>query len=901
MKISPALLLLFLPLAISSAAPISFSGKVAVNGVNLDGVAQFKFALVDQNGSVLWSHADEANASVSVNVERGHYSILLGESMNPIPSGLFLDHRVVYLQVHLNLGDGNFLHLQPDQRIVSAAHALSAVIAESAKVADAVKPGSVTREHLTAELLSDLNATISRSRLSADVLADLNRTIQRTNLASDVLADLNATILRSRLSGDVLADLNRTIHHSNLSVDLLSDLNATISRSRLSADVLADLNRTIQRTDLASDVLADLNATISRSRLSGDVLADLNRTIHHSNLSADLLSDLNATISRTRLSADVLADLNRTIQRNDLASDVLADLNATISHSRLSGDVLADLNRTITREMLPSDVLAELNASVTVSKMHPDLVKYFLPEISNHPSTVSVLKGTGATLSSSASGKFLAYQWQKGGSDLIGETNSTLVLTDVNGSWTGQYRLVVSNDWGSVTTNAATFTVATDAPLITLEGNASVTHEGGTSYSDPGATALDALNGNLTAVIVVTGSVDENQTGQNQLKYNVSDAGGNAALEKVRTVTVVDTIAPVITLVGDANVSHGLNTAWSDPGATATDSLDGNLSAQVSISGTVDVNQTGANVLTYIVSDAAGNSATSLSRTVNVFQPPSGPWNFTSAGASGRFGPTQTQIDSNYSGTALEGEVTINTQGIQEWIVPSSGTYRIEAFGAQGGSGTVAGGLGARIQGDFALEKDNSLKIIVGQQPAFNSPTKAGGGGGTFVVKFPFDAVAGALVIAGGGGGAAGLSSALSHGSINLNGNNGDQSQYVHDPGLGGSGGQGGFQGGAHAGNGGGFLGNGEDGAIDDSGGSSFQNSGTGAGSLYGFGGFGGGGGGGNAGGGGGGGGYSGGGGSYHHPTAGGGGASYNSGTNKASQVGVKSGHGKLTITWLGN
>ena len=764
MKILPSLFILILPLAVSSAAPIAYSGKVAVNGVNLDGVAQFRFTLVDQNGSVLWNHADEANASVSVNVEGGHYSILLGESMNPIPAGLFLDHPVVYLQVHMNVGNTNFLHLQPDQRIVSAAHALSAGIAESAKVADSVKPGSVTREHLAPAVLADLNATISRSRLSADVLADLNRTIQRT----------------------------------------------------------------------------------------------------------------------------------------DLAPAVLADLNATISRSRLAGDVLADLNRTITRDMLPSDVLAELNASVTVSKIHPDLVKYFLPEISNQPTSSSALKGTGAILSSSASGKYLTYQWQKDGADLIGETNATLILSDVNSSRSGQYRLVVSNDWGSVTSNAATFTVATNAPSITLEGNASVTHEAATTYDDAGATAVDALNGNLTAAIVVTGSVDENQTGQNQIKYNVSDAGGNAAVEKVRTVTVVDTTAPFITLVGDANVSHGLNTAWNDPGATAIDSLDGNLSAQISISGTVDVNRTGANVLTYSVSDASGNSATVVSRIVNVFQPPSGPWNFTSAGASGRFGPTQTQIDSNYSGTSLEGEVTIHTQGIQEWTVPSSGTYRIEAFGAQGGSGTVAGGLGARIQGDFALEKDNLLKIIVGQQPAFNSPTKAGGGGGTFVVKFPFDAVAGALVIAGGGGGAAGLSSALSHGSINLNGNNGDQSQYVHEPGLGGSDGQGGFQGGAHAGNGGGFLGNGEDGAVNESGGSSFQNSGTGAGSLYGFGGFGGGGGGGNAGGGGGGG-YSGGGGSYHYPTAGGGGGSYNSGTNKTSQVGVKSGHGKVTITWLGN
>jgi len=48
---------------------------------------------------------------------------------------------------------------------------------------------------------------------------------------------------------------------------------------------------------------------------------------------------------------------------------------------------------------------------------------------------------------------------------------------------------------------------------------------------------------------------------------------------------------------------------------------------------------------------------------------------FTNAGATGRLGPTQSQIDSTYAGTDLAGEVTINTQGIQEWTVPATGTY----------------------------------------------------------------------------------------------------------------------------------------------------------------------------------------------------------------------------------
>ena len=58
---------------------------------------------------------------------------------------------------------------------------------------------------------------------------------------------------------------------------------------------------------------------------------------------------------------------------------------------------------------------------------------------------------------------------------------------------------------------------------------------------------------------------------------------------------------------------------------------------------------------------------------------------FTNASAEYNYGPTQSQINSAYSGTALEDKVTINTQGIQEWTVPATGNYTIEAWGAEGG------------------------------------------------------------------------------------------------------------------------------------------------------------------------------------------------------------------------
>ena len=134
-------------------------------------------------------------------------------------------------------------------------------------------------------------------------------------------------------------------------------------------------------------------------------------------------------------------------------------------------------------------------------------------------------------------------------------------------------------------------------------------------------------------------------------------------------------------------------------------------------------------------------------------------YNFTNAGASGYQGPTQAQVNSAYSGTTLNNAVTINTRGVQEWTVPATGIYTIEAWGAAGTNGSSQpAGDGARLTGDFSLTQGTVLKIIVGQMPELTSYGSAGGGG-TFVVKSSSNyADSDVLVIAGGGGGITGNS-----------------------------------------------------------------------------------------------------------------------------------------------
>jgi formylglycine-generating enzyme required for sulfatase activity len=179
--------------------------------------------------------------------------------------------------------------------------------------------------------------------------------------------------------------------------------------------------------------------------------------------------------------------------------------------------------------------------------------------------------------------------------------------------------VVISNDWGSITSPLARVTVATALPAITILGSVSLVHEAATPYTDAGATAVDALGGDLSSAISITSAdINVSDVGNQVVTYSVSDAGGNTNTA-TRTVTVRDTTDPVITLLGDANMSHAKDTTWVDPGATASDSLNGNLSSSIAVSGTVDVNTTGTYTLSYTVSDAGGNEA-STSRTVNILE-----------------------------------------------------------------------------------------------------------------------------------------------------------------------------------------------------------------------------------------------------------------------------------------
>ena len=152
-------------------------------------------------------------------------------------------------------------------------------------------------------------------------------------------------------------------------------------------------------------------------------------------------------------------------------------------------------------------------------------------------------------------------------------------------------------------------------PVITLQGNNPMVLEVGTTYVDPGATAVDEHDGDLTNELQITGSVNSNIVGTYQVEYSVTDSEGNTTTVH-RTIEVIDTTPPVITLNGATTIYLELGSTYTELGATATDNYDGNLSSEIFLSGSVDTSTAGTYYISYNATDSSGNVANQKVRTV---------------------------------------------------------------------------------------------------------------------------------------------------------------------------------------------------------------------------------------------------------------------------------------------
>ncbi len=168
-------------------------------------------------------------------------------------------------------------------------------------------------------------------------------------------------------------------------------------------------------------------------------------------------------------------------------------------------------------------------------------------------------------------------------------------VTDESGNSTSCIRTIIYRD--------------NTAPVITLNGEETILLEVNGKYEEKGASASDDTDGDLTARIQVSGSVDTGKPGAYEIKYTVTDDAGNSSFV-IRNVLVRDTEAPVLTLAGDKKLYVKRGETFKDPGYEAIDAIEGNLTQKVTVTGTVDTGKLGVYTLTYTVKDSFDNETT---------------------------------------------------------------------------------------------------------------------------------------------------------------------------------------------------------------------------------------------------------------------------------------------------
>ncbi len=92
-----------------------------------------------------------------------------------------------------------------------------------------------------------------------------------------------------------------------------------------------------------------------------------------------------------------------------------------------------------------------------------------------------------------------------------------------------------------------------------------------------------------------------------ELILTVSDSSGNTASHSVNIV-LIDGVKPTLTLKGYSTMYVKIDSTFKDPGYTATDNTDGNITKKVKVSGSIDTSKNGTYLREYTVTDDAGNS-----------------------------------------------------------------------------------------------------------------------------------------------------------------------------------------------------------------------------------------------------------------------------------------------------
>jgi len=192
-------------------------------------------------------------------------------------------------------------------------------------------------------------------------------------------------------------------------------------------------------------------------------------------------------------------------------------------------------------------------------------------------------------------------------------TNEVIIDDNVDTSKLGTYEITyILNIHGfKVKKKRIVIVVDKEAPIISLKGQTDVSVCPSQEYIEEGYEVLDNYDSNLQEKVNI-------EKKENSVLYTVKDSSGNVGKVE-RKIKYQDIDKPIITLNGSSEMSIYVGTTYSEPGYSATDNCDGDISSKVVANGSVNSNVVGTYEIVYTVTDNSSNEV-SVSRKVHVIQ-----------------------------------------------------------------------------------------------------------------------------------------------------------------------------------------------------------------------------------------------------------------------------------------
>ncbi len=157
-----------------------------------------------------------------------------------------------------------------------------------------------------------------------------------------------------------------------------------------------------------------------------------------------------------------------------------------------------------------------------------------------------------------------------------------------------------------------------------------------------------------------------------------------------------DTTKPVITLSGMGIMDIYVGSTYIDAGATASDNIDGNITANIVRVNPVNTAISGTYIITYNVSDLAGNNAIEVTRTINVLSIPS----------------TAQLIGENITVSTSTPEIVVGDNNTSNAIITIPDNVNNATINLAALTTTTATSTTATVQGDITINASTTIGAV---------------------------------------------------------------------------------------------------------------------------------------------------------------------------------------------